>query len=65
MKNNIVKILFSSILFGICYALITFIFDHEIDLQSIVITTVLYYLFTNILYWFAPKLRKMLGYNHK
>ena len=65
MKNNILKTVFSSILFGICYALITFIFDHEIDLQSIVMTTILYFLVTNLLYLFVPKLRKMLGYDHK
>lgn len=58
MKNNIMKTFISSIAFGICYALITFIFDHEINFRQIMITTIFYFIFMNVWYYIAPKLRK-------
>mgnify|MGYP000226713038 CR=1 FL=1 len=61
MKNNIVKIMntfFSSIVYGLCYSLIMFIFDRKIDLRQIVIAAIFYFIFMNIANYIAPRIKK-------
>ena len=65
MIKNIITTFVSSIVFGICYALIIFIFDREIDWQQIVITTIYYFIFITISYYIVPKIRKNRGHNKK
>lgn len=65
MKNNIMNTFVSSIAYGICYALITFIFDRKIDWRQILIATVFYFIFMIISYSIAPKIRKITGHNKK
>ncbi|MFU0826968.1 MAG: hypothetical protein ACFWTJ_05425 [Lachnoclostridium sp.] len=64
MKNNLLKTFVSSIAFGICYALITFIFNHEIDLRLILITTIFYFIFMNLLHFITTKIRNITGHDN-
>lgn len=57
MKNKIVKTFVSSVAFGICYGLITLIFDHEIDWRQIAITTIFYFAFVNIWNYIGTKIK--------
>lgn len=65
MKNSIMKTFVNSIAFGICYALITLIFDHKLDLYQIMISTIFYFIFTIILNCIAPKIKKITGHDKK
>lgn len=64
MKNNILKTLLGSIAFGLCYTLITFLFDHEIDWRQIAITTIFYFIFMNIFNFITPRIRKATGHEN-
>lgn len=63
LKNEIFKLLVSTLLFGVFYALLTFVVDGVWEIDKVVIAMVSYFLFMCSLYFVAPKLRKITGHD--
>ncbi len=64
-KNGIFKSLLSTVVFGAIYALITVVMDGFVEIDKILVTMVSYFLVTCVLYFIAPKLRKITGHDKK
>ncbi len=62
LKNEIFKSLFSAVLFGVIYALLTFVVDGFVEIYKVLISMVFYFIFMCLLYFVAPKLRKITGH---
>lgn len=60
---KIVKYTLSSVLYGLIYSLVTFVFDGCVEVDTVLVTTVYYFLFTCLLYYIAPKIRKITGHD--
>ena len=63
LKNKIVKCFLSSVLFGAIYSLLSFALDGYVEINTVLVSTVFYFLFTCLLYYIAPKLRKITGHD--
>ena len=63
LKNKIVKCFLSSVLFGAIYSLLSFADKGYVEIGMISGTTVLYFLLMCLLYFIAPKLRKITGHD--
>ncbi len=63
LKNKIVKYLLSSVLFGAIYSLLSFADKGYVETGTILRTTMLYFLIMCLLYFIAPKLRKITGHD--
>lgn len=57
-KKNLIRNGVSAVTFGVCYALISYLFNKTVDVAEIVVATVVYFVIMSILYLIAPKLRK-------
>lgn len=62
LKNEMFKSLLLTLLFGAFYALLTFIVDGFVEIDKILTSMVFYFLFMCLLYFIAPKLRKITGH---
>lgn len=62
LKNELIKSLFSTVLYGLFYALLTFIIEGIVEIDKVLISMVSYFLFMCLLYFIAPKLRKITGH---
>ena len=63
LRNNILKSLLSAILFGVIYAAISFVDKGAVEMNTILVATALYFLIMCLLYFIAPKLRKLTGHD--
>lgn len=63
LKNQIFRNLLSAILFGAIYSLLSFADKGYVEIGMISGTTVLYFLLMCLLYFIAPKLRKITGHD--
>lgn len=62
MKKVIAKSFGMSVLFIVCYCIISLLMGDTIDLPKIVVTGIVYFLIMIVLYVIQPKLRKILGH---
>ena len=53
----------SAILFGVIYAAISFVDKGAVEMETILVATALYFLIMCLLYFIAPKLRKITGHD--
>jgi len=65
IESQLFRNFVSAIAFGIFYSIFSFIDKGYLEMSTIVTSTVFYFLFTCILSWIAPKLRKVLGYDRE
>ena len=63
LKSKLMKYILSSVLFGLIYSLLTFALDGYVEIKKVLVTTAFYFLFTCLLYYIAPKLRKITGHD--
>lgn len=63
--RQIIKNGISTIIFGICYAFISYLNEKSIDVEKILPTMVIYFITMCILYAIVPTIRKIAGYNKK
>ena len=63
LNNGIFKSLLVTVLFGAFYALLTFIVEGIVEVDKVLISMVAYFLFMCLLYFIAPKLRKITGFD--
>lgn len=63
LKNKMLKYLLSAVLCGIFYSILSFIGDGYVEIGEIVKFSVSYFLGMCLLYFIAPKLRKITGHD--
>ena len=63
LKNQIVRNLISTVVFGALYVLLMFLFDGAVDVKNLIISVVTYFVVLGLMCLIAPKLRKILGYD--
>ena len=63
LKNKIFKCFLMTIVFGAAYSLITFVFNGFVEFDKILISMFFYFLIICLLYFVAPKLRKITGHD--
>ena len=63
LKNGIFKSLLATVLFGAFYALLIFLVEGIVEVDKVLIVMVSYFLFMCLLYFVAPKLRKITGHD--
>lgn len=63
LKNKILKYLLSSVLFGVIYFLLSYASKGYVEIETILGTMMFYFLFMCLLYFIAPKLRKITGHD--
>lgn len=66
MKINfdIKKNLLSSLGFGVCFGLLTYVFDRaNFDLVTTLVAPLVYFILMCLVYQFSPKLRKWTGHD--
>ena len=63
LKNKMWKYLLSSVLFGAIYFLLSFANKRDVEIKTILGTMALYFLFMCLMYFVAPKLRKITGHD--
>ena len=61
LESQIFRNFLAAIAFGVVYSLLSSIGKGGLEISTILSNTVFYFLFTCILSWIAPKLRKVLG----
>ena len=62
LKNQVIRNIISTVIFGALYALMMFLFDGAVDAKNLVISVVTYFLVLCLMYFIAPKLRKLTGH---
>jgi len=62
LKNQVIRNLISTIIFGALYALFTFLFNGPVDVKNLIISVVTYFLVLCLMGFVAPKLRKLTGH---
>jgi uncharacterized membrane protein (UPF0136 family) len=63
LRNNTLKSLLSAILFGVIYTVVSFVDKGSVEMGTILVATVSYFLIMCLLYFIAPKLRKLTGHD--
>lgn len=63
LNNGIFKSLLSAVLFGVIYTLLTFVVEGIVETEEVLISVVSYFLVMCLLYFIAPKLRKITGHD--
>ena len=63
LKNQMLRNLLSAILFGVIYSLLSVADKGYVETGTILRTMVLYFLIMCLLYFIAPKLRKITGHD--
>lgn len=63
LKNKMWKYLLSSVLFGAIYFLLSFANKRDVEIKTILGTMALYFLLMCLMYFVAPKLRKITGHD--
>ncbi len=63
LKSKIVKYILSSVLFGLMYSLFSFLFNGYLEIDTVLVTTVYYFLFTCLMHYVAPKIRRITGHD--
>ena len=54
LRINTLKRLLSAILFGMIYAIVSFVDKGTVEMRTILVATVLYFLIMRLLYFVAP-----------
>ena len=62
LKNQVARNLISTVFFGALYALLMFLFNGTVDVKNLVISVVTYFVVLCLMYFIAPKLRKLTGH---
>ena len=62
-KNRVLGNLISAIAFGAIYALLSFIDKGHVEINTLLITMLVYFIIMCLLYFIAPKLRKITGHD--
>ena len=65
MKNNVLRYLVSSLLFGVFYSVLSFVDKGYVEYGIVLGTMVCYFLSMCLLSFLAPKLRKITGHDQK
>ena len=63
LENKIFKYFLSAILFAVIYSILSFLGDGYVEIGTIIQSTVSYFLIMCLLYFIAPKLRKITGHD--
>lgn len=63
LENKILKHLLSAVLFGVIYSILSFASDGYVEIGTTIKSTVTYFLIMCLLYFIAPKLRKITGHD--
>ena len=63
--NLVLKCLGKSVAFLMIDSAITIFFEHQINIKEKLINFVLFFFVILLLYWSAPKLRKLMGFEKK
>lgn len=63
LKNQMFRNVVSTLMFGVFYVLLTFLFEGAVDWGTIGISVITYFLMMCLLSFLSPKLRKILGYD--
>lgn len=63
LENRILKYLLSANLFGVIYSILSFTGDGYVEIGTIIKSSVSYFLIMCLLYFIAPKLRKITGHD--
>lgn len=63
LKNQMFRNVVSTLMFGVFYVLLTFLFEGAVDRGTIGISVITYFLMMCLLSFLSPKLRKILGYD--
>ena len=62
LKNQVIRNLVSTVVFGVLYALMMFLFDGAVDVKNLIISVVTYFVVLGLMCLLAPKLRKLTGH---
>ncbi len=65
LKNNAMKNLLSAVLFGLIYSVFSLLDEGYVEVGRVLGTSVCYFLIMCLLYFVAPKLRKITGHDQK
>ena len=65
LQNSLFRSLLSALLFGGLYALLTVLFQGTVDVKDLIISVVTYFIMLLLLYFIAPKLQKLTGWDKK
>ncbi len=60
--NLVLKCLGKSVVFLMIDSAITIFFEHQVDIKERLVNFVLFFFVILLIYWSAPKLRKLLGF---
>ncbi len=63
LKNQIFKYLLSSVLCGVIYSLLSLAHKGYVEVDTVLSSTVAYFVIMCLLYFIAPKLRKITGHD--
>ena len=65
LQNSLFRSLLSTLIFGGLYALLTFLFNGGVDIKNLIISVVTYFIVLQLMYFIAPKLQKLTGWDKK
>ena len=65
LQNSLFRSLLSTLVFGGLYALLTFLFNGALDIKNLIISVVTYFVMLQLMYFIAPKLQKLTGWDKK
>lgn len=63
LENKLLKYLLNAVLLGVIYSIVSFAGDGHVEIGTIIKSTVSYFLILCLMYFIAPKLRKITGHD--